>query len=267
MKVIKLKTDRMKVEIEGSVGWMTFNQPEKRNAVSYDMWKAIPDIINEFSMDGNVRVVVMKGAGDKAFVSGADISEFEEKRKTKDQVRIYDEATSAANIALTTLKKPLIAMIRGFCIGGGLAIALNADIRISCELGQFGVPAARLGVGYGYRGIKQLMNLVGPSYTKEIFFTGRRFSAYEALQMGLVNRVVPEDDLQNTVEEYANIIADNAPLTIKASKMAVNEGMKDPDERDLKKIDELVVQCFASKDYSEGRLAFMEKRKPKFQGR
>ena len=267
MRRLEVRTEKMLAHVEDGVGWITFNQPEKRNAVSLDMWQAIPEIIGDFASADEVRVVVMKGAGDKAFVSGADISEFEELRNTPEQIEVYDAATSASNTALRSLEKPLIAMIRGFCVGGGMSIALAADLRISADDAQFGVPAAKLGVGYGYSGIKELMNLVGPSYAKEIFFTGQRFSAAEAEKMGLVNRVVPVEELESTVVAYARTIADNAPLTVRAAKAAINEGTKNPDERDLDRIAKMVEACFNSDDYKEGRRAFMEKRKPQFQGR
>lgn len=267
MTQLQLKTDRMIATVENGVGWITFNQPNKRNAVSYDMWTAIPEIAAAFTDDPEVRVVVMKGAGDRAFVSGADISEFEEKRNTPEAVKVYEDATGAASEALRSLQKPLIAMIRGFCIGGGLAIALTADMRITATDGQFAVPAAKLGLGYGYSGIKELMNLVGPSYAKEIFFTGRRFDATEAKSMGLVNRIVSVADLESETAAYAELIAGNAPLTVQAAKAAVNEGTKDPQERDLAAIDAMVAACFASEDYIEGRRAFMEKRPARFQGK
>ena len=267
MRQLELQTEKMLAYVEDGVGWITFNQPEKRNAVSMAMWEAIPEISDDFASADDVRVVVLKGAGDKAFVSGADISEFEKIRSTPEQIEVYDATISVANTALRLLEKPLIAMIRGFCVGGGMAIALTADLRISADDGQFGVPAAKLGLGYGYGGIKELMNIVGPSYAKEIFFTGDRFSAFDAEKMGLVNRVVPVDELEATVTALARTIANNAPLTVKAAKAAINEGTKNPDERDLDRIAAMVEACFNSEDYKEGRSAFMEKRKPRFQGR
>jgi enoyl-CoA hydratase/carnithine racemase len=267
MKQLTLQTERMLAHVEDGIGWITFNQPEKRNAVSYDMWLAIPEIISSFTADDDVRVVVMKGAGDRAFVSGADISEFEDKRGSADAVATYGEASGAANAALRSLEKPLIAMIRGYCIGGGLGIALAADLRISAEDGQFAIPAAKLGLGYGYSGIKELVNIVGPTFAKEIFFTARRFTAQEAQNMGLVNRVVPVADLERTTKELAGLIADNAPLTVKAARAAINEATKDPAQRDIANVDAMVAQCFDSQDYIEGRRAFMEKRKPQFAGR
>lgn len=264
---MQLKTDRMIARKEGGIGWMIFNAPERRNAVSYEMWQAIPEILADFAKDDAVRVVVMRGEGGKAFVSGADISQFAEKRATADAVETYNRATAAAHEAMSSLDKPLIAMIQGFCIGGGVAVALDADIRIASEDSQFGVPAAKLGLGYAYDGIKALMDLVGPSYAKEIFFTAKRFTAAEAQMMGLVNRVVPADRLEEVVLDYARTIAENAPLTIRAVKATVAEGLKNPEERDLARIDRMVKACFASQDYVEGRTAFMEKRKPMFQGR
>ena len=257
----------MLAHVENGVGWITFNQPEKRNAVSLEMWQAIPEIVADFAAEDAVRVVVMRGAGDKAFVSGADISEFEEKRSTSDQIEFYDHAMSAANAALTSIANPLIAVVRGFCIGGGLGIAVTADLRVSADDGQFGIPAARLGLGYGFPGIKALMNVVGPAYAKEILFTGRRFDAQEARQMGLVNRVVPAAELESAARQLSESIAANAPLTLLASKAAVNEGTRDPQDRDLAKIESMVERCFASEDYAEGRRAFMEKRAPRFKGR
>jgi enoyl-CoA hydratase/carnithine racemase len=214
-----------------------------------------------------VRVIILKGAGEKAFVSGADISQFKEKRSSPDAVRIYNAASEAASAALRECPKPTIAMIRGYCIGGGTATAVNCDIRIAAEDARFGVPAAKLGLGYRFGGIKRLSDLVGPAFTAEIFFTGRQFTAQEALQMNLVNRVVPVAELEKYTLDYANTIAGNAPLTIAAVKRALIEYLKDPAQRDLALCHKMVDECFASEDYKEGQAAFMEKRKSAFRGR
>ncbi|HEX2885015.1 enoyl-CoA hydratase [Vineibacter terrae] len=260
-------TTKMIARKEDGIGWMIFNQPDKLNAVSYDMWLAVPRIIADYEADPGVRVIVLAGAGDKAFVSGADISEFEQKRGTADAIKVYNEAGDHANAALINAAKPTIAMIRGYCIGGGLGIALTTDLRICGDTSTFAVPAAKLGLGYAYGGIKRLADVVGPSFAKEIFYTARQFTAEEARVMGLVNRIVPVAELEAYVRKYAATIAANAPLTVKAAKMAINAAMKDPDRRDLARVQEAVDVCFASDDYKEGRRAFMEKRKPAFKGR
>ncbi|WP_416896752.1 MAG: enoyl-CoA hydratase [Minwuia sp.] len=264
---MQLETTKMLAEKEGGIGWITFNQPEKRNAVSVEMWAAIPAIMEDFLADDTVRVIVLKGAGDKAFIAGADISEFGEKRNSPEATKIYDSVSAKAHQALVNSPKPVIAMINGFCIGGGVAVAISTDIRIAADNTRFAVPAARLGLGYGWPGIKRLMDLVGPAFAKEIFFTARQFDHGEALAMGLVNRVVPAAELDAYVRDYATKIAENAPMTIRAAKMSIDELLKDPDRRDLAACEEATTACFASADYVEGRTAFMEKRKPAFQGR
>lgn len=263
---MKLNTDKMIAEKEGHIGWITFNNPERRNAVSLEMWEALGVIVSDFQQDDNIRVIVLKGAGDKAFVSGADISEFEEKRNSPASEEEYAKKSALGSGMLYQLDKPLIAMIQGFCIGGGLAIALSADIRFATDDSKFGIPAAKLGLGYGYSGIKILSDLVGPSHAKDILFTARFMGAEEALRIGLINRIVSRDELESTVRDYARMIANNAPLTVKTAKAAVREAIKDPEDRDLARIAKMVDECFDSKDYAEGRSAFMEKRKPVFIG-
>ena len=261
------KTDKMIAEKDGQIGWITFNNPERRNAVSLAMWEALADIVRDFESDKAIRVIVLKGAGDRAFVSGADISEFEEKRSSPETTRTYNDASGKATVALKHVGKPTIAMIRGFCIGGGVSVALSCDMRIASEGAKFGVPAAKLGLGYEAEGVRKLMDVVGPSFAKEIFFTARQFTAQEAVAMGLVNRLVPDGQLETYVRDYAGTIAANAPLTVASIKTIVGEVAKDESARDMVLCQQVVDRCFNSEDYVEGRSAFMAKRKPIFTGR
>ena len=253
-------------EVDNAIGWITFNNPRRHNAMSLEMWLALGSILEGFGQDPSIRVVILKAAGEKAFVSGADISEFEKKRSSQQQRDEYEEAFDAAQTRLAEFEKPLIAMIQGYCIGGGLALALNTDIRIATEDSVFGIPAARLGLGYGYASIKTLTSLVGPSHAKDILFSARFLDTDEALRIGLINFVVSRSELPAKVLDYANTLVANAPLTIKASKAAVREVVNDPGQAGPRYIDELVNGCFLSEDYKEGREAFMEKRKPVFKG-
>ncbi len=264
---LQLKTEKMLARKENGIGWMVFNNPERRNALGMEMQQAIPEILGDFANDDDVRVVVMSGAGGKAFVSGADISEFEQRRSSPDAIAEYDRISAEASRAYTTMGKPLIAMIQGFCMGGGLLTAMQADLRIASDDSQFGVPAARLGLGYGFGGVKALVDLVGQTHTREILLTGKRFPAEDAMRWGLINRVIPADQLEATVVDLASTIAENAPLTIKTIRAAVRETLKDESRRDLDSIERMVAECFASEDYREGRSAFMEKRRPAFRGK
>jgi len=260
-------TDKMLSRKEGHVGYLIFNNPQRHNAVSLEMWKTTVTLLDAFARDDEIRVVVLTGAGDKSFISGADVSRFADERAEGDAIARYDEAVEDANAAVHGFAKPTIAMIRGYCIGGGLGLAACCDMRICTPGSLFAVPAAKLGLGYGYRGVKRLVDVVGPSFTKEIFFSARQFSAAEALQMGLVNRVVPETEIESDVRSQAGTIAANAPLTIGSVKFIVGEAMKDESVRDLQRCSALVAKCFASADYAEGRNAFVEKRKPLFTGK
>ncbi len=264
---MKTSTEKMIARKDGAIGFMLFNNPARHNAVSVEMWRAVPEILDEFIKDDAIRVVVLGGVGGKAFVSGADISEFGEKRSSREATLAYNAMVEQASDRLLACKKPTIAMIEGYCIGGGLAISLCCDLRIAADHSRFGVPAAKLGLGYAYPGIERLADVVGPSFAKEIFFTARQFDAAEALQMGLVNRVRPAAEVETYVKDYAAMIGGNAPLTIGAVKLCVAEYGKDPDKRDLAACQAAVDFCFASADYVEGRTAFMEKRKPVFQGK
>jgi enoyl-CoA hydratase/carnithine racemase len=262
------ETDKMLSRREGRVGYLIFNNPERHNAVSLDMWEAAGKIMDDFNSDPNITVVVVTGAGGKAFVSGADISKFEKERSTEEAVAHYQSVTDRSYRGIHEFPKPTIAMIRGYCIGGGMGLATCCDLRICTEGSKFGVPAAKLGLGYRYDGLKKLVDLVGPSFAKEVFYTARQFTAAEAQMMGFVNRVLPdaEGELEKYVKDYAETIAGNAPITVDSIKFIVGEALKDPDKRDLKACEDWVTRAFASKDYTEGRKAFMEKRKPNFTG-
>jgi enoyl-CoA hydratase len=251
----------------GPIGHLIFNNPEKRNAFSLDMSLAAADVLEDFLKDDAIRVIVLSGAGDKAFVSGGDISKFEQARATKEQVENYTKTGDRFRSLLKGSAKPTIAMIRGYCLGGGMAIALNCDLRICTEDASFGIPAAKLGIGYAADRLGQLVDLVGPSAAKDLLFTGRRCNAQEALRLGIVNYVVAGNELEAFVQSYAGTIAGNAPLSIVASKRVIDEYVKDADKRDTKLTERVVAECFASTDYVEGRRAFMEKRKPVFTGR
>jgi enoyl-CoA hydratase len=262
---VPVTSPHMLAEIDGPIGWMTFNKPERRNAVSLDMWEAMPEILHRFESDPAVRVIVLKGAGDKAFVSGADISQFEKARSSEEANNHYDRISELAGKALAECGKPTIAMIRGFCIGGGLAIAIGCDIRIATDDSKFGIPASRLGLGYGAPGVKKLVGLVGPSFTKEIFFTARHFTAAEAQDHGPGQSRGTGAELEDYTRKYCATIADNAPKTMNTLKRTVAEVLRGH-EADWELCDRLVKECFASQDYIEGRRAFMEKRRPVFRG-
>ena len=262
------QTSKLVMEKDGAIGWIIFNQPEKRNAVSQEMWEAMPEYVHDLATDDAIRVVVLRGAGDQAFVAGADISQFKDRRRNMADEEEYRRISARGHDSLTTLTKPLLGMIHGYCVGGGLSIAITCDIRIASDDARFGVPAARLGLGYHYSGMEKLMKLVGPAYTKEIFFTARTdFSAQDALRMGLVNQVVPKAELESFTRRYAETIAKNAPLTIRSAKTTVEQLLKPHTERDLALLDKLIADCFNSEDYQEGVLAFSEKRRPQFKGR
>jgi enoyl-CoA hydratase/carnithine racemase len=251
---------------DGPVLTLTLDRPERRNALDPGLLHDLSSAIDEAAADDDVRVVVLSGAGGRAFVSGADISKFEHERSSAEAVAYYDATTARIFDRLHGFPKPTIAQITGSCVGGGVALAVCCDLRICGESARFAIPAAKLGVGYGFAGLRRLVDLIGPAFAKELFFTARLFTAAEAYAMGLVNRVVPDGEVEGCVADYARTIAANAPLTVAAVKAIVGEVLKDPAARDLARCEELVRTCFASRDYVEGREAFLEKRPPRFIG-
>ena len=265
--MIQSSTPKLTAHVEDGVGYLTFNNPERRNAVSLEMWSALGDVMQAFDADDSVRVVVLTGAGGKAFAAGADISEFEAQRASSEQREQYGKISGRGYAALARCEKPVIAMIRGYCIGGGLVIALAADLRFATQGSRFGVPAAKLGLGYDYPGVAALARLVGPARTADILYSARQLPADEALRCGLVDFVVEDGALETTVREYAAQITKNAPLTIRAMKASLKAYARYTQRTDLEPVDALIKQCFDSEDYREGRRAFMEKRTPQFRGR
>ena len=254
------------VRKEGSVGWVILSNPARHNAVTYAMWRAIPAALRELEADPNVRVVAITGEGGEAFVSGGDISEFETVRATREGDEEYNRAVDEACMAPLRCSKPIVAKIHGFCMGGGLALASACDVCIGSDEAVFRMPAARLGVGYWYKGVERLVRTLGPMNSADIFFSARKFDAYEAQRMGLLARVVPRAELDTEFAKYCAMVSENAPLTMVAAKAAIVAALQDVHERDMPALEKVISRCWASDDYREGRDAFIEKRRPKFTG-
>jgi enoyl-CoA hydratase len=248
------------------IAHIVFNNPARHNAMSLSMWQGLSTRLAEYARDDDVRVVVLSGAGGKAFVSGADISEFGTKRSSGDTVALYNRATNDAEAMVADFPKPIIAKIDGYCLGGGLGLAISCDIRICSAVSRFSIPAGKLGLGYDYAGVAKLVDVVGPAAAAELFYSGQMFSADDASRLGLINRVIPQDGFDQAVDEFCMAVAQNAPLTMTAFKAALLERGKPSSERDTNRVQQMVETCYASDDYREGRLAFAEKRPPIFTG-
>jgi len=260
-------TERVQTWLDGSTLHIRFNNPARHNALSVDMWEAVPALLRLAQDDDRVRLVVFSGAGEKAFVSGADISQFEDMRAAREAVTRYEAMAEQALMSIHDFPKPTLACIRGYCIGGGVNVAISCDIRIASDDSVFSIPAARLGLGYRYSAMKNLVDLIGPGAAKDLFFTARRIDAAEAKALGLVTRVSTVEGLDELLAEYTKALADNAPLTVAAGKAITREILKPSPDQDMALCTSLIRGCFESADYTEGRTAFMQKRKPVFTGR
>lgn len=258
--------DKVLTREENGVQWLILNQPEKRNAISLEMYGTASKILNNFEANNKMRVLVITGAEDTAFCAGADISEFEEHRNNAEKAKEYGRISSGFFSQLYELEKPTIAMIHGYCMGGGVALAASCDIRLCSDDAVFAVPAARLGIGYEVSYVERIMNLVGPSFVKEIIYSAKRYSAEEAVNMGFVNRSIDKAELERHVVDFASGIAINAPLSIRAAKIVVSELLKSEEDRRKDRCTSIIEKCLDSEDYANARKAFMEKRKPVFVG-
>jgi enoyl-CoA hydratase len=260
-------TERVQSWLDGSTLHIRFNNPARHNALSVDMWEAVPLLLRVAQKDDRVRLVVFSGAGEKAFVSGADITQFADMRAAEEAVKRYEAMAEESLTSIQDFPKPTLACIKGYCIGGGVNVAIACDIRIAASNSVLSIPAARLGLGYRYSAMKNLVDLIGPGAAKDLFFTARRIDGDEAKSLGLVSRSCPPEQLESLLAEYTSAMAENAPLTIQAAKAITNEILKPSPALDMDLCTALIRGCFGSADYTEGRKAFMEKRKPVFTGR
>jgi enoyl-CoA hydratase/carnithine racemase len=258
---------KLAVEKRGAIGWIVFDSPAKRNAINGAMWRGIPEAMAKFDADPGVRCIAFRGAGTEAFSAGADISEFEKIRSRNEAVSEYDDLLDRVLHAIQDSRKPSVAMIHGFCMGGGLEVALACDLRYCGASAQFAIPAAKLGLAYNVEGHKRLLETVGHAHAREIMFLGGRYVAADALAMGLVHKVLPDGALEKYIGEVLQTLADNAPLAIANSKTIIEEYVKSSGTPDAKAMERAMQRCTESDDYKEGRRAFMEKRKPRFEGR
>ena len=252
---------------DGPVATVLFNRPKVRNAISLSMWAEIARLTNGLAKDDSIRAIVYRGAGTEAFASGADISEFREQRRDTESARRYNAQTSAAYAAIRGCPKPTVAMIHGFCMGGGMGIAMACDLRFAAEGAKFGIPAARLSIIYGADAVRQLIDLAGPAYAKDILYSARTVSDREALAMGLIQRLLPAAELEPYTYDYLRQVADNAPLSVQGGKMTVEAHLAGMTEEHRQRLRELQLEALESEDYREGTRAFLEKRPPRFQSR
>jgi len=255
------------VKREPPLAWVVVNRPQARNALSVAVWEGLAVAIESLARDGDIRVILLRGAGEQAFISGADISEFRSIRADAAATAKYDALSGRAWAALMATPQPVIAMIHGFCFGGGVAVALACDLRFASADARFAVPATRLGLSYPFESVERLVHVVGPTHAADILLSARTLTSAEALHIGLVNRVVAPAVLEETTREYALSMARGAPLTVAAHKRAIQEALRAPTDRNMPALREAMRRCFDSADYQEGIAAFLEKRAAQFQGR
>lgn len=260
-------TDVLMLKLEPPLAWMVVNRPSAHNALNSEVWKALAQTAQRLAQDESVRVIILRGAGDKAFISGADIGEFSTLRQNAEMTAKYDQLSAAAWLALHSTPQPVIAMVNGLCYGGGVSVALACDLRFASDRSRFAVPAARLGLSYPMAGgVEKLVQTVGPTHAAHILLSAQPIDAPEALRIGLVNRVVASDALEATTRAYALQMAEGAPLTLAAHKRAIQESLRAAAERNHEALGEAMRRCFDSDDYQEGIAAFLEKRSPRFRG-
>lgn len=265
-KPLRTRDPRLRASVAGAIGTLALDNPAKRNALDLALWQAIPEAVACLADEPGVRVLVLRGAGPLPFASGADIAEFSTVRATAEGGRTYEAANEAAFDAVRLCPRPVLAMIRGFCIGGGLGLAMAADLRIAASDAIFAVPAGRLGLGYPPRAMAHLVNVLGAATVKDLVFTARRMDAAEALRCGLASRVVPAEELEDSTADLARAIASNAPLTLAAAKRTIDAAAAGLFDATFAELEGLAASCFDSEDYAEGRAAFLEKRTPRFRG-
>jgi enoyl-CoA hydratase/carnithine racemase len=258
---------RIRLERDGHVARLVIDHRARRNAMRHSMWQELGRSLTTIEEDPDVRVVILTGAGDRAFCAGNDISEFSTWRDDPARHQEYDDTSGRAMTLLRSLSVPVIARIRGVCVGGGMELALACDLRFAAGNARFAITPARLGIGYKFEDVDLVVQTVGAAVARRLLFTGRMHSASEALSMGLVDEAHADGDLDAAVSALAATIAGNAPLTLRAEKAAIGEACKPVPDRDGARVQSLVDACHASDDYREGQRAFAEKRPPQFRGR